>query len=76
MGKISSGYETSSTRTYIDGMSQLEEFIAILIDALDKDWNSNGKPIILSSIWDRHLCKACGYLGEGQTPPLRKGVLF
>jgi|GEM_PF-3115547 hypothetical protein len=55
MGKISSGYETSSTRAYIDGVSELEELIAILIKPFDKDWNSNGKPVILSSIWDRHL---------------------
>jgi len=55
MGKISSGYETSSTRAYIDGVSELEELIAIPIKPFDKDWNSNGKPVILSSIWDRHL---------------------
>ena len=65
MGKISSGYETSSTRAYIDGVSELEELIAILIKPFDKDWNSNGKSVILSSIWDRHLLRPAETWGGG-----------
>ena len=66
MGKISSGNKTSSAGTHIDGMSEFEEFVAIFIDTLDKDRDSNGKSIILSSLWNRHLCTSLQLLKEGR----------
>ena len=65
LGKIPSGNEASSARTNIDGMSEFDEFIAILIDAFDKDGNSNRKSVILSSLWSRHLCASQQLDSEG-----------